>query len=323
MREIMRNFNKEKILVTGGAGFIGSHVVDKLIAKGTKVVIIDNLITGRKENLNSKAKFYEMNITDPKVESIFQKEKPEFIYHFAFNVLVPKSVENPLVDMDSIVGSLNILINAQKYGAKKIIFSSSGFVYGNTKNLPVKESEPTEPVSPYAVAKNTVENYLRFFNKAYSLPYVIFRYSAVYGPRQVTGAMADYIRKLAADQQAEIWGDGKKTRDYVYIDDVVKANLLALSLPDNYPDPVFNVGTGIETTLNELYWKIAELLGKKPRPIYLPDRPGEQIRYCLDCSKIKQALEWQSKYNLEEGLKLRLKSENLINFFRYILLRNK
>lgn len=301
-----------KILVSGGAGFIGSHLVDKLIAEGARVVVIDNLVTGRKENLNPKAKFYKMNIADSKVEDIFRAEKPEFIYHFAFNVLVPKSVENPLVDMDSIAGSLNILINAKKYGLKKIIFASSGFIYGNTKNLPAKETEPVDPISPYVVAKYAVENYLRFFNKAFGLPYLILRYPAVYGPRQVTGAMADYIRKLSSGKQAQIYGDGTKTRDYLYIDDVVRASLLALEVANDYPDPVFNVSTGIETTLNDLYKKIAELLNKKADPIYLADRPGEQIRYCLDYSKIKQRLGWQPKYTLDEGLRLRLKAEGLI-----------
>jgi len=302
----------KKILVTGGAGFIGSHTVNALIQRGAKVIIIDNLVTGRKENLNPGAKFYEMNIADPKVEDVFQKEKPEFIYHFAFNVLVPKSVENPLLDMDSITGAVNVLKNAQKYGVKKIIFSSSGFIYGNTKNLPVKETEPIDPISPYVVAKNAVENYLRFFNKAYGLPYLIFRYSAVYGPRQVTGAMADYIRKLSAGQQAEIWGDGTKTRDYVYINDVVRANLLALELPPDFPEPIFNIGTTIETTLNDLYKKIAKLLNKEPKPIYFPDRPGEQVRYSLNYTKIKNTLGWTPKVDLDSGLKLILKSYNLI-----------
>lgn len=306
------NLKNKKILVTGGAGFIGSHIVDALLGEGVFVSIIDNLSTGRKENLNPKAKFYEMNIADPKVKEVFEKEKPEIVYHFAFNVLVPKSVENPLIDMDSISGSLNILINAQKYGVKKVIFSSSGFVYGNTINLPAKETEPIDPISPYVVSKNAVENYLKFFKKAYGLPYVIFRNAAVYGPGQITGAMADYIRKLKANQQADIWGDGNKTRDYVFINDVVNANILALDLPGGYSDPVFNLGSGKETTLNELYKKIAELLGKEAKPIYHPDRPGEQIRYCLDNSRAKGDLGWKPKYSLEEGLKAILEYQDLI-----------
>lgn len=306
------NLKGKKILVTGGAGFIGSHTVDALIKEGADVAIVDNLLTGRRENINPKAKFYEMNIADPALEDVFRKEKPEIIYHFAFFVLVPKSTEDPLLDMDSIVGSVNLFKNAKTYGAKKIVFSSSGFVYGNNPNLPVRETEPINPISPYVVSKSTVENYLRFFNKAYGLPYVILRYSAVYGHRQVTGAMSDYIRKLAGGKQAEIWGDGSKTRDYVYIDDAVEANLLALESSDDFDNPVFNVGRGEETTLNELYKEIAGLLNKKPEPIYLPDRPGEQIRYCLDNFKIKNNLKWRPRYNLREGLRLRLKEEGLI-----------
>ncbi|MEK9135095.1 MAG: NAD-dependent epimerase/dehydratase family protein [Patescibacteria group bacterium] len=301
------NIKNKKILVTGGAGFIGSHTVGALIGQGAKVVIVDNLSTGRKENLNPKAKFYKINIADLALENIFKKEKPEIIYHFAFNVLVPKSVLNPLLDMDSIAGSINLLNNARKYGIKKVIFSSSGFIYGNTKKLPTKESEPIQAVSPYAIAKATVENYLKFFNIAYGLPYTVLRYATVYGSGQVKGAMADYIRKLYSDKQAEMWGDGNKTRDYVYIDDVVRANLLALNLSLNYPDPIFNVGSGVEVTLNDIYKKIAELLGKKAEPIYFPDRSGELIKYCLDCSKIKKTFDWKPKYNLQEGLKLRIK----------------
>lgn len=308
---LLGNKNK-KILVTGGAGFIGSHMVDILINMGADVVIIDNFVTGRKENLNSKAKFYEMNIVDQKIDDVFRKEKPEVIFHFAFNVLVPKGVENPLMEMDSIAGSVNLLMNARKYGIKKFVFASSGFVYGNTQNLPAKETEPIDPASPYVVSKYAVENYLRFFNKAFGIPYVILRYPAVYGPRQVTGAMADYIRKLVAEKQAEIWGDGTKTRDYIYVDDVIRANFLALDLPDDFQNPVFNVGTSIETTLNQLYWKIAELLKKEAKPIYLPDRPGDQIRYSLDYSKIRSVLGWEPKYSFEDGLRLRLKAEGLI-----------
>ncbi len=302
----------KKVLITGGAGFIGSHMVDALIKEGAKVVIVDNLSTGRKENLNPKAKFYEINIADPAIEKILEKEKPEIIYHFAFFVLVPKSVENPLLDIDCLVGSLRILQKAKNSGVKKIVFSSSGFLYGNTKNLPARETEPVMPISPYIVTKNAVENYLRFYYSAYKLPYVILHYSTVYGSKQITGAMADYIRKLAKNQQAEIWGDGNKTRDYVFIDDVVKANLLALDIPNNHPDPVFNIGTGIETTLNTLYKKIADLLNKEAKPIYLPDRPGELIRFCLDISKAKKELGWEPEIKLDQGLKILLKSWNLI-----------
>jgi len=306
------NLKNKKILVTGGAGFIGSHTVDALIKQGARVVVVDNLFTGRKENLNPQAKFYQINIADPKIEEILEKEKPEFIYHFAFFVLVPKSVENPLLDMDCLVGSLRILQRAKNLGVKKVVLSSSGFLYGNTKNLPAKETEPVMPISPYIISKNAVENYLRFYYSAYELPYIILRYAAVYGPRQVTGAMADYVRKLSSGKQAEIWGDGSKTRDYVFIKDVVNANLLALDVSESHLNPVFNIGTGVETTLNAVYKKIADLLSKKAQPIYHPDRPGEQIRYCLDNSKAKKELNWESEVKLDQGLEMLLKYWNLI-----------
>ncbi len=300
------NLKNKTILVTGGAGLIGSHTVDALIREGANVVIIDNLVTGKKENINPQAKFYNLNIADTQVERVFQEEKPELIYHFAFNVLVPKSVENPLMDMDSIAGAINIFQNAKKYGVRKIVFSSSAFLYGNTKNLPAKETEPIMPISPYVVSKRAVENYLEFYKRAFNLPYVVLRYSTVYGPRQSTGAMTDYIRKLADNKQAEMYGDGEKTRDYIYIEDVVRANLSALDVPSDFSNPVFNIGTGIETSLNDLYKKIAEILGKKAEPIYLPDRPGEQYRYSLDYSKAKRELGWEPKISLEEGLKRRV-----------------
>lgn len=302
--KLLKNIRGKKILVTGGAGFIGSHTVDALTERGADVVVIDNFSTGRRENLNPKATFYEMNLTDSKLEEVLEKERPEIIYHFAFFVLVPKSVEDPTLDLDVLTGTVRMLKKISELRCvKKFIFSSSGFVYGNNSNLPVKETEPVDPVSPYVVVKHAIENYLIFYNKAFDLPYVILRYSAVYGPRQVTGAMADYIRKLSVGRQAEMWGDGMKTRDYVYIEDVVRANLLALDVPDSHPNPVFNVGTGKETTLNALYKKIADLLDKEARPIYFPDRKGEQLRYCLDYSKIKKELGWEPKTDIDEGLR--------------------
>jgi len=300
------DLKNRKFLVTGGAGFIGSHTVDALIEQGSNVIIIDNLVTGKKENINPKAKFYNLNITNSQIEKIFQEERPEFIYHFAFNVLVPKSVENPLMDMDSIAGAINILQNAKKYNVKKIVFTSSAFLYGNTKNLPATEVEPIMPISPYIVSKRAVENYLEFYKRAFNLSYVILRYSTVYGPRQFTGAMTDYIRKLSADKQAEMYGDGEKTRDYIYIEDVIKANLLALDISPDFLNPIFNIGTSIETTLNDLYKKIAEILDKEAKPIYLPDRPGEQYRYSLDYSKAKRELNWEPRISIEEGLKKRV-----------------
>jgi UDP-glucose 4-epimerase len=292
-----------KVLITGGAGFIGSHTADALRGAGADVVVVDDLSTGRRENLRPASTFYEVNIAEERFSEILRLERPDVIYHFAFHVLVPKSVDNPLLDLNVLAGSLRLLQAARTLEVQKIVFASSGFLYGNTPTLPATEACPVDPVSPYVVAKQAVESYLRFFRRTYRLRSVVLRYSAVYGPGQVTGAMADYIRKLSSGAQAEMWGDGTKTRDYVYIDDVVNANLLALAVPAEHPDPVFNIGTGVETTLNALYQKIARLLGAQARPVYHPDRSGEQIRYCLDWTKARRELGWEPRYTLDEGLR--------------------
>ncbi len=293
-----------KVLVTGGAGFIGSHTVDALRGAGAETVVVDNLSTGRRENLSPSAAFYEANIAEERFSEILRRERPDVIYHFAFYVLVPNSVENPLLDLDALAGSVRLLQAARALRVRKIVFASSGFLYGNTPTLPATEASAVDPVSPYVVAKHAIEGYLRFFQRTFGVPSVVLRYSAVYGPRQVTGAMADYIRKLSSGTQAEMWGDGTKTRDYVYIDDVVNANLLALAIPADHPSPVFNIGTSVETTLNTLYQKIAHLLGVEAQPVYRPDRPGEQIRYCLDWTKARRELGWEPRFALDEGLRL-------------------
>lgn len=311
MTHIPRSLKNKTFLITGGAGFIGSHVADALIARGGKVVIVDNLLTGRKENIPAKARFYKFNIADgKKFDAVVKKYQPDYIYHFAYFVIVPQSIQNPLLEMDSFIGSLNVIGAGRKYGVKKIIFSSSGFVYGNTPNLPIKESESHRPVSPYAITKIAVEGYLNFYKKNFGLDYVIFRNAAVYGPRQITGAMAAYIRDLKNGVDSEFYG--LKTRDYVYIDDVVNVNLLALTIPSTFPDPVFNVGAGIETNLVDLYVMLAKILKKTPHPIRLPDRPGEQGRYYLDITKATKRLGWKPKTKLETGLRKTLKYWKMI-----------
>lgn len=293
----------KKILVTGGAGFIGSHLVDTLIQKGAEVIIFDNLSTGNKKNLNSKATFYKIDINNPKVEDIIKKEKPEIIYLLACNTIVPKSVEDPLFDIKSLVGNLNIMVNSRKYGVKKIIAVSSGFVYGNTKKLPTPENTEIIPDNPYIINKSSTEKYLEFFGKTYNIDYVILRYATVYGPRQIGGAMADYIRCIRDGKSANIYGDGKKTRDYVFVEDVTRANILALDYKnDKTHTPIFNIGTGIETTLNNLYSKITKILNKKSTPNYLPDRNGEMMRFKLSTIKAKKYLNWEAKITIDQGL---------------------
>jgi UDP-glucose 4-epimerase len=301
-------FKNKTFLITGGAGFVGSHTAAALIKKGARVVIVDNLSTGKKANIHPEATFYKLNLTDPRLEAIFRKEKPEYVYHFAFNVQVPKSVEDPAMDAESILASLNLFKYAAKAKIRKVVFSSSSFVYGNNPSPLLKETAPIDPLNPYIISKHAVENYLNFYRIAHGLPYVVLRYATVFGPRQVMGAMADYIRTLKADKQAQIWGDGTKTRDYVFVEDVVRANLLALSVPDDLKSPIFNVGTGVETTLNEVYQTIAKILKKPAEPIYLPDRPGELMRYSIDHSKIRKELGWTPQVTVQAGIRKILRS---------------
>lgn len=276
---------KLKILVTGGAGFIGSHLVDALIKKGARVLIIDNLSTGRKENINPKAVFYHIDMNDKKVEKIFKKEKPEIVFHLAFNTSVPESIADPLFDAQGITGSLHVFNCAYRNGVKKIIMASSAMV-------------ACKPISPYAISKLATENYLQFFHHTYNIPIVILRYATVYGPRQITGAMADYIRKIRAGRPGEMYGNGALTRDYVYIDDIIEASLLALNF-----EGILSLGSYKETKLNDVHQKIAKLFNKDLKPIYLPRRVGDVVRFCVSYKKAKRELGWQPTVSLDEGLK--------------------
>ena len=302
----------KKVLVTGGAGFIGSHLVDRLIASGAKVSIIDNFSTGQKKNIHPSAKFYHLDMNDSSVLKIFQEEKPEFVYHLAFNTDVPQSVRDPLFDAQGISGSINVFLAAVKVGAKKVVMASSAFVYGNCEpsSLPVTEQHQAQPVSPYAISKIASENYLRYFHNAHNLPIVIFRYSTVYGPRQITGALADYIRKISEDKQADMFGDGNLTRDYIHVDDVVRANLLALDVPNNHPEPIFNLGSTRERTLNEVYGTVAKLLGKpENKPKYLPARSGDITRFSVSYEKARHQLGWEPTVSFEKGVEDLLKDK--------------
>jgi UDP-glucose 4-epimerase len=302
--------NMSKILITGGAGFIGSHLVDAFIKNGYKVAVVDNLSTGRKKNLNPKAKFYKMDVQSKKLEDIFKKEKPDFVSHHAAQIDVRLSVDNPIFDARiNILGSLNLLELSRKYKVKKIIFASSGgAMYGETKIIPTPETHPARPCSPYGIAKVTVEHYLYYFKFVYNIPYISLRYANVYGPRQNSkgeaGVVAIFADKILNGLQPVINGDGKQTRDYVYVGDVVHANLLAM---ERKIEGEFNVGTSIETSVNEIFSKIVKTIGKKVKVVHGSVKPGEQQRSCLSYAKIKRTLDWQPKVRLDEGLKLTIK----------------
>ena len=294
-----------KILVTGGAGFIGSHIVDRLISEGHEVSVIDNLSTGRIENLNRKAEFYKMDIVSPRIEKVFKKERPELICHLAAQMDVRKSVADPATDAQTnIIGMLNLLENGMRYGTRRVIFASTGgAVYGEGGPIPTPETCPPGPVSPYGISKLTGEHYLFFYNVTYGLSYVALRYANVYGPRQdpfgEAGVVAIFAQKLLKNEQPVINGNGMQSRDYVYVDDVVDAVTSAI-----YSDisDILNVGTGIETSVNQLFRHLVEITGSSAREVYGPAKKGEQARSCLSYDKIKKALEWEPKVPLQEGL---------------------
>jgi UDP-glucose 4-epimerase len=302
-----------KILVTGGAGFIGSHLVDRLIKENYQVIVVDNLSTGKKENLNPKAQFYQLDILDPKLSEVFQKEKPEVVFHYAAQIDVRKSVKNPLEDAKiNILGSLNLLENCKRFKVKKFIFASSGgAIYGQADIVPTPESYPAWPLSPYGVAKLTIEKYLNYYYKVFGLPYTSLRLANVYGPRQnpegEAGVVAIFCHKLLKGEQPVINGDGTQTRDYVFVDDVVEANLLAL---EKDKVDIFNVGTAKETSVNEIFQRLKRITGAGIEGIHGPAKQGEQKRSCLDFSKIKKELDWQPNYSLEQGL------EKTVNYFK-------
>jgi len=295
------------ILVTGGAGFIGSHVVDSYIELGHNVIVVDNLSTGSLENLNPKAKFYHLDIRDDEVEKIFKLEKIDVVNHHAAQMDVRKSVEDPIYDADvNIIGSLKLLQFSIKYGVKKFIFASTGgAIYGEQDYFPADEEHPTRPLSPYGVAKLTVEKYLYFYREVHGLNYVVLRYANIYGPRQnphgEAGVVAIFTSKMLKGEQPVINGDGLQTRDYTYVGDVVRANVLALNYDKS---DIFNIGTGVETDVNTLFHKLKNLTGAKCEEFHGPAKPGEQRRSVISYDKIYKTLGWKPEVSLDEGLRL-------------------
>ncbi|MFA5050679.1 MAG: NAD-dependent epimerase/dehydratase family protein [Patescibacteria group bacterium] len=295
-----------KCLVIGGAGFIGSHLTDRLIEEKYKVAVIDNLSTGKKENLNPRAKFYQIDILSPRISKIFQKEKPEIVFHYAAQIDVRKSVENPMEDAKiNILGGLNLLENCKKFKVKKIIFASTGgAIYGDADIIPTSEDYPEFPLSPYGIAKLTIEKYLNYYCKIFGLSYIALRFANVYGPRQNSkgeaGIIAIFCDKMLSGKQPIINGSGKQTRDFVYVKDVVEAAVLALK---KNKVGTFNIGTSKETDINTIFKKLKELTGSKYKEIHCPEKLGEQKRSCLTYFKAKKELGWQPKYNLDNGLR--------------------
>jgi UDP-glucose 4-epimerase len=295
-----------RILVTGGAGFIGSHLVDRLIEEGHEVSIVDDLSTGKKKNLNPKAEFYKLDILSPKTERVFTKQRPEAIFHLAAQMDVRRSVKDPIFDGQvNILGTVNLLEQAVKIGTKRVIFASSGgAIYGEQERFPASEEHPTHPISPYGISKLAAEHYLYYYGKTYGLHWTSLRFGNVYGPRQdpfgEAGVVAIFTLKLLQNEQPVINGTGKQTRDYIAVDDVVEANMAVLNSGVN---DTFNVGTGRETSVNQLFHLLAEAVGSPIKERYGPERRGEQLRSCLDSAKLSRAAEWEPRLSLTDGLK--------------------
>lgn len=295
-----------KILVTGGAGFIGSHLVDRLIKEGHRAFVIDNLSSGKKENLNPKAKFYQTDIQNQEISAIFKKEKPELVFHFAAHIEARESVKNPIEDAEiNILGSLNILKNCREFGVKKIIFASSGGeIYGAAKKIPTPENEPPQPLSPYGVTKLSVEKYLEVYYRLFGLPYKALRYGNVYGPRQnphgEAGVVAIFTNKMLKNEQVFIHGSGRQTKDYIFIEDAIEATIL--SLKRGFIGPL-NIATGKETSVLEIFDQIKKIIKSSVRKKHVPLPTIAFPRGCLDVKGAKKTLGWQPKYNFSEGLK--------------------
>jgi len=294
-----------KVLVTGGAGFIGSHVCDEFASRGQTVVALDNLSTGYRRNLSSAVSLVELDIRSPEAAAYIANLKPDVICHLAAQMDVRKSVEDPRFDAESnIVGMLNLLEAGRRAGVKKFLFSSTGgAIYGEQDVFPAPETHATRPVSPYGVSKAAGELYLGYYRAQYGLDYVALRYANVYGPRQnphgEAGVVAIFAGRLVARESCTIFGEGTQSRDFVFGKDVARANYLAFE--SDFVGPV-NIGTGIETDINRVYELLAAAAGVKQPAIHAAAKPGEQRRSCIDPSLARRVLGWSPVVALEEGL---------------------
>jgi UDP-glucose 4-epimerase len=295
-----------KVLVTGGAGFIGSHLVDRLVQEGHEVVIVDNLSTGKRRNLNRAARFYKLDIQSWRLERVFRNERPNIVMHLAAQMDVRKSVEDPIFDAQvNVLGMLNVLQQAIKHGVRKVVFSSSGgAIYGEQEIYPVPESHVTRPLSPYGISKLCGEQYLSYYQRVSGLQIVSLRYANVYGPRQdpdgEAGVVAIFIQKLLNNEQAIVNGNGRQTRDFIYVEDVVEANLAVMG---QETQGTYNVGTGEETSINDLLRILIAHTNSTCKEIHGPAKIGEQVRSVIDSNKLRQELSWEPRTELSEGLK--------------------
>jgi UDP-glucose 4-epimerase len=295
-----------KVLVTGGAGFIGSHIVDLLIETGYNVIVVDNLSTGNLANVHKKAVFYftDLGLDPTRLEEIFQKENPDYVIHQAAQVDVTKSLKDPAADAAvNIIGTLHLLECCRKFQIKKVVYASSCAVYGETEDCSIDEDFQPAPLSFYGISKLTPEWYFKRYGQFYGIPFTILRYANVYGPRQTVkgegGVISIFMKKAIAGEQIVIYGDGEQTRDFVYVKDVAAANLLALKKGTK---EIINIGRNQKTTINQLYALISAMFDDLDAPVHGQERPGD-IRFSrLNNEKAARLLEWKPQYELPRGL---------------------
>lgn len=293
-----------RITVTGGAGFIGSHLVDRLIEDGHTVQVIDNLYTGNKEFVHSKAQFVELDIRDPKLYSVLEEFRPDYIFHEAAQTEVSTSMRDPMLDCDiNLMGLINLLNTAVKLDVKKFLMPSSAAVYGNLDTLPLNEEMIGNPSSFYGLTKLTTEHYLRIYHEAFGLPYICYRYSNVFGPRQGNGGeggvISIFAKSIVQGSPIIIYGDGKQTRDFIYVDDVVEANILGIQ---HQVTGIYNVSTGISSSVNLLVDEFRNISGKDIEVVYDKPRLGDIRDSVLATHKSEKELLFTAKYNLHDGL---------------------
>ena len=293
------------VIVTGGAGFIASHIVDALVEAGHQTAVIDNFISGQRQNLNPRAKLYELDIRDEKAGEAFQNFRPDVLIHHAAQLDVRASVADPGFDADvNIIGSLRLLENCVRYKVRKVVFASTGgAIYGEQDYFPADENHPERPISPYGVAKLSVEKYLYYYQVVYGIPFTALRYTNVYGPRQnphgEAGVVAIFSEKMLSKKTPLITGAGLQTRDYVFVEDVVRANMLAM---ESEFSGSLNIGTGLETDVNTLFAQIRDHIDPNIEPVHGEEKKGEQLRSVVDNKKAEKILGWRPETNLRDGL---------------------
>ena len=304
------------ILVTGGAGFIGSTTVDALVnVDAGPIAVLDHLSSGKREQVNPKARFYQVNLCDAAaVKEVMARERPEIIYHFAAQMDVRRSVADPAFDAEvNLVGFLNLMEAGRQHGLRRCVLASTGgAIYGEQQAFPCDEDHPCRPLSPYGIAKLATEKYLFFYRAQYGIEYLALRYANVYGPRQdphgEAGVVAIFCGRMLDGQRCTIFGDGKQTRDYTYVGDVVRANLYALT--SKASGLALNIGTGRETSVNELYTALAQVAGEARPAQHAEARPGEQLRSVISPQRAAADLGWKPEVGLAEGL------ERTFSYFR-------